>query len=429
MEIAISRLPAAKESERIGALVWASGVPGLSGLYVPAPLLPAQLSDRFDLIGFDARGTGMSEALEECGNTPDVLQSLKKEKDLEKIKDLNGLAEAARTYTDGCTKKLGSIAGHLGSRDVARDVDAIRAALGEEKVSLLMGSYHTMLAQAYLSAYPDRVRAAVLDGTLDPTVSGAQATIEYSGAMEEAQSTGNEDEANRETLRTLLSGFTPWCRAHENACPLHADPLSDAEKAAGLKGRSGNKAARTKAVLQAASAAALLPDLWPDLATALRAARDDADLAALNKLAAGGLPKELMAFQEDQDLGYTLGVLCADFAWPRSVEGILDDYTKTGDSDAGRRASAYLPCADWPRPEKPLGALSGSPDITPLVINGERDSITRIKGARATAKRLKAELVTFPGSSHVATASGVECAQRAAAAYLTSGKAENLPTC
>jgi pimeloyl-ACP methyl ester carboxylesterase len=430
VDIAISRLPAAKESERIGALVWASGVPGVSGLYVPAPLLPPELSDRFDLIGFDARGTGMSGAVKACGETPDALKKLRKAKDLAKVEDGKGLAAAARTYTDQCTRKLGPLAEHLGTRDVARDIEAIRAALGEEKISLLMGSYRTMLAQAYLSAYPDRVRAAVLDGTMDPAVAGPGATTQYSGAAEETASTGNEDEANRQTLRTLLSGFTPWCRVHEDTCPLHADPVGGAEQAAGLKrGGSGNKATRTKAVLQAASAAALLPDLWPDLASALHAARDDADLATLKTLAAGGVPKQLTDLQENQDLGYSLAVLCADYAWPDSVDGILQAYAKTGAPDAGSRAAEYLPCAVWPRPAKPLGALQGSQHVTPLVIHGERDPLASSKGARATAKRLKAQLVTFPGTSHVATATGVECAQRAAVAYLTTGKAENLPAC
>jgi pimeloyl-ACP methyl ester carboxylesterase len=248
--------------------------------------------------------------------------------------------------------------------------------------------------------------------------------------MDEAASTGDEDEANRQTLRTLLSGFTPWCRVHRNACPLHTDPVSGAEQAAGLKGEgSGDKATRTKAVLQAAGAAALLPDLWPDLASALQAARDDADLTGLKTLAAGGVPQQLTDLQEDQDQGYSLGALCADYAWPDSVDGILQAYAKTGTPEAGSRAAEYLPCADWPRSAKPLGALRGSQRITPLVIHGEHDPIAGIKGARAIAKRLKAHLTTFPGTSHVATATGVECAQKAAVAYLISGKAENLPAC
>ncbi|WP_369362261.1 alpha/beta fold hydrolase [Streptomyces sp. CG4] len=429
--IAISRLPAAKRSERIGALVWNPGGPGESGLWAPAALLPPELSERFDLIGFDMRGTGKSGALPECGETTDELKRLSETPGLAKVQHRARLAAAARSYTERCTRKLGPIAGHLGSRDVARDIDAIRAALGEEKISLLMGSYGTMLAQAYLTLHPDRVRAAVLDGTMDPAVSGVRASLDGSGSQTDTNYFSNDpDDAAREKLRLTLSGFTPWCRAHEDVCPVHADPLGSAEKAAGLRGGAPqDKAARTKRVLGAAVAAMFVPDRWQALAGALGAARTGST-TALDEFAAQGVPKELAdVMKPTLDLGYDLGVRCTDFAWPRTVDGVIDTYVKQGGGEAGYIAADYLPCAFWPRPEKPLGALKGSAGVTPLVINGEHDPRTGIEGARAAARRLGARLLTFPGRTHEATTGGVECAQRAAVVYLTNGKTADLPEC
>ncbi|ARF53791.1 alpha/beta hydrolase [Streptomyces gilvosporeus] len=420
--IAVSRLPASDRSRLIGALVWNPGGPGISGAYVPAAQLPPELGKRFDLIGFDPRGSGRSAAVPACGEAAAVAEALEGGKRA-------AAAAAARTYAGTCTKKLGAMAGHLGTRSVAEDLDAIRAALGEEKLSLLMGSYGTLLGQQYLAAHPHRVRAVVLDGTMDPAVQGVRAALDASGsAQDKAYTSGGPEEKARQQLQSMLSGFTLWCRDGGARCPVSADPVGRALTAGGHqdKGR--------KEVLAAAAAGGYVPARWPELARALDAAAHG-DRAGLRTLADKGFPEQLRAEAGSTlDLGYNLGVYCTDFAWPGTPNAIADAF-HTADKESSFTAADYLPCAAWPGRGRPLGKITAPASAPrPLVINGTHDPRTGIASARAVARRLDAKLVTFTGRTHIATTGGVECAQRAVARFLVSGSlvsgsTEPLPTC
>ncbi|MER5885350.1 alpha/beta fold hydrolase [Streptomyces sp. NPDC001941] len=432
VSLAVTRLPASDTARRIGALMWNPGGPGIGGRYVPAALLPPELAARFDLIGFDTRGTLDSGVLAECGEAEGAVGRLAEAEDLGKGVDKAAVDRDARAYVKTCAGKLGgdTRAGHLGSRDTARDMDAIRAALGEDRISLLMGSYGTVYAQAYLAAHPDRVRAAVLDSTLDPSISGVRAALDSSGTDEDVAVGGRDPRtAARDQLRGLLSGYVPWCRSDQAACPSAADPLAPALAAAGLDtGTGAPDDARVKAVTAAAQAAALVPDRWPALAKAFQSAPQD-DLAAVRKLGEQGPPKEIgNPYPSTLDLGYNLGVYCADFAWASSPAGVLDDFARA-DAASGPNASSYVSCGAWPRPQQPLGAAHSGKAPKPLVLNADDDPRTGLAGARAVAERLGGALVHYPGRSHIGTTSGIECAQKAAVAYLVSGSTKDLPGC
>ncbi|MEU4932454.1 alpha/beta fold hydrolase [Streptomyces yokosukanensis] len=415
--IVVSRLPAADRSKRIGALVWNPGGPGIAGSYVPAAQLPPELAQRFDLIGFDPRGSGRSGAVPGCGEDNAVSEALEGGQGA-------AAGTAARRYAEACTKKLGALAGYLGTRAMTEDLDAIRAALGEERLSLLMGSYGTLLGQQYLVAHPQHVRAVVLDGTMDPALSGVRAALDASGTAEDKSYTGgNAEEVARQQLQSVLSGFTLWCKNNASHCSVYKDPVGRALAAAG-----GDDKGRKK-VLSAAAAAGYVPERWPELADALDAA-GHGDRTALGKLADKGFPEQLKSEAGSTlDLGYNLGVYCTDFAWPGTPAAIADAFHKA-DKDSSFTAAEYLPCAFWPGRGAPLGAIK-VPSATPrpLVINGTDDPRTGISGARTVSQRLGAQLVVFKGRTHVATQGGVECAQRAAARYLVTGSTQRIPGC
>ncbi|NGN65357.1 alpha/beta hydrolase [Streptomyces sp. A7024] len=168
--LSLSRLPARDPERRVGALVLAPGGPGLSGLQeaLAASLdYPAELRDRFDIVGFDRRGVGLSGRVD-CGEPKGALDKLRHARDLGSPRTFAAVDADARAYVEGCRMRHGELLGHLGSRAAADDLEAVRVALGEEKISLLMHSYSTIPGQLYVAQHPDRVRSAVFDGVVDP---------------------------------------------------------------------------------------------------------------------------------------------------------------------------------------------------------------------------------------------------------------------
>ncbi|WP_407565290.1 alpha/beta fold hydrolase [Streptomyces sp. 184] len=170
LRLALSRLPARDPDRRIGALVLAPGGPGLSGLQeaVSAGVdYPRELRDRFDIVGYDRRGTGRSHRVD-CGEPRGALDRLGTARSLRLVRDVTAVDAAARDYVEGCRIAYGPLLARLGSRAGATDLERVRRALGEERISLLLHSYATVAGQVYVTRHPERVRAAVFDGVVDP---------------------------------------------------------------------------------------------------------------------------------------------------------------------------------------------------------------------------------------------------------------------
>lgn len=170
LRLALSRLPARDPDRRIGALVLAPGGPGLSGLQeaVSAGVdYPRELRDRFDIVGYDRRGTGRSHRVD-CGEPRGALDRLGTARGPRLARDVTAADAAARDYVESCRIGYGPLLGRLGSRAAATDLERVRRALGEERISLLLHSYATVAGQVYVTRHAERVRAAVFDGVVDP---------------------------------------------------------------------------------------------------------------------------------------------------------------------------------------------------------------------------------------------------------------------
>ena len=165
LRIAVGRLPA--RGEPIGVLVVNPGGPGGSGLEFLAAFSSFFPSDLrvFDIVSFDPRGVGDSEPSFRCGDDGEQLSILSSIDDEVDTPAETGLAEAAAAL---CVETMGEVAGLLHTEYVARDMDVLRSALGEEQISYLGFSYGSVIGTWYASLFPDRVRAMVLDGASDP---------------------------------------------------------------------------------------------------------------------------------------------------------------------------------------------------------------------------------------------------------------------
>ncbi|WP_327412018.1 alpha/beta fold hydrolase [Streptomyces sp. NBC_01233] len=164
--LAISRLKAGSAKARHGVLLLNPGGPGAPGLQLPAdPLMkfPAEVKRRYDLVGFDPRGAGQSSPVS-CGLTAEE-QADQPYKAETFTKDV----DRARTVAEKCRARAGDKLPHLTTRNSARDMDVIRAALGEETISYLGISYGTYLGAVYMQLFPQRADRIVLDSATNPT--------------------------------------------------------------------------------------------------------------------------------------------------------------------------------------------------------------------------------------------------------------------
>jgi pimeloyl-ACP methyl ester carboxylesterase len=203
ISIALVRLPAADPAHRIGSLFLNPGGPGGSGVdytvFAGPFLYTPEVRARFDLVGFDPRGTNRSTALHCFGTdrqwqpyfTPFAFPSTPAEEQTWMNADL---------FVDAsCAQRGQRVADHMSTANVARDLDLLRTAVGDAKLSYAGVSYGTMLGQTYANMFPNNVRAMIIDGVLDPiawtTGSGDGATVPFSTRLRSdvgAQATLNE---------------------------------------------------------------------------------------------------------------------------------------------------------------------------------------------------------------------------------------------
>ncbi|MCU1678956.1 MAG: hypothetical protein JWM93_3714, partial [Frankiales bacterium] len=206
IELAVVK-QSAPASSRIGSLVLNPGGPGGSGVDYArgaGPSLPRSVRTHFDIVGFDPRGVGQSLPAIRCVSPAKLDEFLAAEPVPDNAAEKQSLLDESRTFAEGCAKESGELLAHVGTIDVARDMDVLRQALGDDKLTYLGKSYGTLLGAFYAEQFPTRVRALVLDGAVDPSLSGEQ--------LNEQQAVGFEK---------ALTGFLQYCVA--NSCPLGGD--------------------------------------------------------------------------------------------------------------------------------------------------------------------------------------------------------------
>ncbi|GAB3905403.1 alpha/beta hydrolase [Kibdelosporangium lantanae] len=167
IQLALGKLPATDQARKLGTVFYNPGGPGASGRYAP-PLTPA-IHQYYDIVGFDPRGVGASTALQ-CFTDPSELAILQKAYGTFPITaaDAPDYLAAARAVTDLCARNAGPLIGHLSTANVARDLDRVRAALGESKLRYYGKSYGSVVAENYVNLFPDKVDRVVLDAVDDP---------------------------------------------------------------------------------------------------------------------------------------------------------------------------------------------------------------------------------------------------------------------
>ncbi|UBU13303.1 alpha/beta hydrolase [Nonomuraea gerenzanensis] len=416
VELAVIRLPAGG-GPRIGSLVVNPGGPGISGVeYVRAArvVLGEKVRERFDIVGFDPRGVGRSAPVE-CLSDAELDTYLMSDGTPDSARERSALEGAARRFAEGCRRHSGGLLPHLGTADAARDLDLLRQALGERRLTYLGKSYGTLLGAVYAELYPGRVRAMVLDGAMDPGASRLRLSVEHAVGFERA-----------------LRAYAGECVAMAG-CPFRSRTVNGAlEEVSGLLRRTDKRPLRgdgRREVTQAVAVLGLLGPLhdralWPELTEALRRAfKGDGALLLRNA-------DQLTGRRDDGtysgETAANLAVTCVDGAYPRTAAAYGRSAAVARERAPRFGASmvwASLPCAYWPHPPTlaagPLTAKGAAPI---LVVGTVRDPATPYAWARRLAGRLESGvLLTYEGDGHTAYASGSRCVDEAVEEYLVAG--------
>ncbi len=413
LSIAVARAPATSGRATAGDLVMNPGGPGESGLQilpVELPLLPAAVRADSDVVSFDPRGTGASDALE-CGTGPSTVTAVVP------VPAAAGLPLPGTPVFAGlrraCATTQPALTAAVDTTDTARDMDRIRQALGVSTISFYGLSYGTVLGTVYAALFPHRVRAMVLDGAVDMDAPLATQAAEQAPAAERS-------------LQHLLATCTP-----APACPMGSDPTGFFRRLA---------SSMTAHPLAAPGGGDDVPVTVGDLDTATLLALSVTQFtpayeAALVAASHGdGSPLRTLALEFVIDID---GAPLVDAQWAITCNDTVDH---PGPQAAGRQARSLASqypliggyavtynlggCVTWPDGRQPVSDTHPTAAPPVLVLGNTGDPNTPLIGGRHLAALYPhASQLTWVGWGHTWLLSGASdtCVSSAVTRYLSGG--------
>ena len=188
IDLALLKVPASDPDARIGSLVVNPGGPGAPGTQYAAQaaqVFGRPILDRYDVVGFDPRGTGGSDPVD-CLSDAQLDDYIAMDPDPDTAAERSSYLGWVRTLGRGCVDRSGDLAAHVTTVEAARDMDVLRAALGESTMTYFGASYGTKLGATYADLFPDEVGRMVLDGAVDLSIGARELALEQAGGFETA---------------------------------------------------------------------------------------------------------------------------------------------------------------------------------------------------------------------------------------------------
>ncbi|GAA4564616.1 alpha/beta hydrolase [Planotetraspora kaengkrachanensis] len=411
ISLALTRVrgSAGRDAGHLGVLLVNPGGPGASGRslarYVAATL-PRDVAARFDVIGFDPRGVGASEPALSCVD-PERFYAAPRPDNIPRVKaDEDLLVSRARAYAQGCGNRYAWFLPYLTSENTARDMDSIRAALGEDKISFLGYSYGTYLGAVYATLFPQRVRRMVLDSVVDPSGVWYDTNIAQDYSF---------DRRHRDFMSWVARNESVYRLGHSQAAVSFAWYAMRAR----LHARPAGGVVGSSELDDIFTAGGYSSRLWPRLAQAFS---DYVLKGEVTGLVALFHSDSKVDAKEENSYAVYLGVQCRDAAWPRNWERWRADAQKASEKApfmAWPNAVYNLPCAFWPeRGGTPVKV--GTSQVPPmLLIQSVHDAATPYAGALSMLRLFPtAHLLTEAGGDHGVSLAGNPCVDRHLAAYL-----------
>ncbi|MFJ2777327.1 MULTISPECIES: alpha/beta hydrolase [unclassified Kitasatospora] len=403
---------------RLGSLLLNPGGPGGSAVdYVKAVAgtYDSGVRARYDLVGLDPRGVGRSSPVTCLSNQRmDAYTAVDTTPDDQAETD--ALVAADKEFAEGCEERAGAELGHLGTVEAARDMDVLRALLGDERLNYVGKSYGTFLGATYAGLFPTRTGRMVLDGAMDPSLDSLDGNLTQAGGFE-----------------TAWAAFAKDCAKHED-CPLGRTEQQVGEQLTALfksldtqplvtpdSGRLLTESRATTGVIQAMYA----DFLWPDLRAALAEAKagDGTGLLKLSDSYYGRRPDGSYPNLMFANTAVNCLDLPAPFTGPAEAQQAVPAFERTSPHFGRDMAWMALTCTYWP--VKATGAAhtvraAGAPPI--VVVGTTRDPATPYAWAQSLAGQLQSgHLLTYDGDGHTAYGRQNACVDDAVNAYLLGG--------
>ena len=417
--LALIRFPAT--GDKIGSLIINPGGPGESGIEAAASIvdsLPADVRQKFDLVGFDPRGVGSSTPALWCNSDADN-DAIRADPQVDySPQGVEHIENQTKAFVQRCVDKMGkNFLANVGTTSVVKDMDSLRAALGDDKLTYLGYSYGTRIGSAYAEAYPGKVRAMILDGAVDPNADPIQADIDQAAAFQQA-----------------FNDYAADC-AKDPTCPLGTDPAKAVDVYRSMVDPLVDKPLPTADPRGLGYSDSIIgtimalysPNLWRHLTQALTEMADgrgDTMLALAD-----------MYMRRDAQGHYTnatdarIAINCVD-------QPPITDRDKVIEEDRRMREVApfmsygeftgHAPlstCAFWPVPATTTQHSASAPGLPPvLVVSTTNDPATPYQAGVDLAKQLGGALLTFNGTQHTVVFQGNACVDNYAGAYLVDLK-------
>ena len=397
--LALAKVPASDPARRIGTVFINPGGPGGSGVDLLlqgfGDQLAGNLDGRFDIVGFDPPGVAGSDPRHCLGSQPIFPYQRRQQRPY---------FEQYRRLGPECLDDRQAIARHMSTADVARDLDLLRRAVGDRKLSYLGFSYGSYLGNTYANLFPGKVRALVIDGVLDPRL----------------WSSGRQVRSDRVATQEVFDEFLRLCDAAGPQCAFSAPGGSEKRWKALAASIRREPVAFDETftytydrLIADAAGAMYAPEIWSDYAAFIdlvaSLALDDRPATAL-VAQRERLLERLTPTRREADypnfLDAYYGNQCADTEYPRRFA----DYRRIGAYAA--RGSQFGPywwwpnagCANWPTaPDRYTGPWTARTSAPVLVVGNFYDPATDYAGARASDRLLRnSRLLSYAGWGHTA---------------------------
>ncbi|MEU2077975.1 alpha/beta hydrolase [Streptomyces sp. NPDC013489] len=419
IDLAVSRVGATGPGKRLGSLLVNPGGPGGSAVgYLQGYAgvgYPAPVRARYDMVAVDPRGVARSEPVE-CLTGPQMDTFTQVDQTPDDAAEVNALSAAFKDFSAGCAKKSRAILPHVSTVETARDMDVLRAVLGDEKLTYVGASYGTFLGATYAELFPDRVGRLVLDGAMDPSLPAIDLNRDQTAGFE-----------------TSFRAFAADCVTKPD-CPLGTGSVEAAGEALKKFFRdvdakpvpTGEARALGESLATTGVIAAMYDEgAWPQLREALT--------QAIGGEGSGLLALADSYYEREADGTYAnlmfanAAVNCLDlpaaYRGPADAAKAVPSFEKASPVFGRGLAWAALNCTSWPTP--PTGGphritAEGAAPI--LVVGTTRDPATPYKWARSLAGQLSSgTLLTYEGDGHTAYGRGSDCVDTAINTYLLDG--------
>jgi len=420
IQLHVLRRPADDQDDKVGAMVVNPGGPGVpgsgeaaqAGSYFRRPLLTY-----FDIVGFDPRGTGQSAPVD-CVSDGDLDAYLSGDPEPDTTHDERAYARTVRQLGRGCVAQSGALASHISTVEAARDMDVLRAALGERVMTYFGSSYGTQLGATYAELFPSRVGRFVLDGAVDVSL----------GFREEALT-------QAQGFETALRAYVANCVATSSSCYLGRSVDAGLQRIrdflAEVEQQPLDTGTDRPLTLGLAVFGIVTPlynrDYWILLSQGLRAALGG-DGGVLLQLADLYASRSGDGTFSDNSMEAFPGISCLDDPEgikPSQVPDEIPAFEQASPTFGRIYAWGLISCRNWPAArgldEKPL-TIDAAGALPIVVIGTTRDPATPMAWAEALSSQLDSGvLIERDGDGHTGYNAANDCVNEAVESYLIEG--------